>query len=99
MSSAACRAMFTIAADLAASRGRSLTADVVARRRASTPVAIGVAMEVPDITPHRLPKIVDTTPTPGAVSATFAPRLEKLARKLCCPPSALPREALSVQSR
>jgi hypothetical protein len=58
-----------------------------------------VAMEVPDITPQRLPKMVDTTPTPGAVSATLAPRLEKLARKLYCPPSALPREVPSVQSR
>ena len=51
------------------------------------------------MTPQRLPKIADTTPTPGAVSATLAPRLEKLARKLSCPPNTLPRELLSVQSR
>lgn len=99
MSSAACRAIFTISADLAASRGRPLTAGLAASRRASTPVAIGVAMEVPDITPQRLPKMVDTTPTPGAVSATLVPRLEKLATKLSWPPSGLPRELLSVQSR
>lgn len=99
MSSAASSAMLTIAALLALSRGMSFTAGVAASRRASTPVAIGVAMDVPDITPQRLPKMVDTTPTPGAVSATLAPRLEKLARKLSYPPKRLPRELLSVQSR
>ena len=97
MSSAASRAIFTISADLAASRGRSFAAGLAASRLARAPVAIGVAMEVPDITPQRLAKMVDTTPTPGAVSGTLAPRSEKLARKLSCPPSGLPREVLSVQ--
>ena len=59
-------------------RRRPQTAWLALNRRANTPVAIGVAMAVPDITPKQLPKMVDTTTV--VVSATLVPKLEKLAR-------------------
>ena len=48
---------------------------LAARRLARTPVATGVAIDVPLMTPQRFPKIVETIATPGAVRATLSPRL------------------------
>ncbi len=90
-SSASCRARATMAAARAASRGE------VAHRgcggqppgqhaggRQARPSAM------PSITPQRLLKIVETMPTPGAVSATFVPRFENVARNTSRPSSACP---------
>lgn len=81
------------------SRGIASTAGLAASRRASTPVAIGVAIEVPHMAPQRSPKMVETMATPDAVSATSGPRLAKLAGKVGGLATTLPRVGLSVHPK
>ncbi len=50
-----------------------------ARTRAATPAANGEAIDVPELVPSPPPTTVELTLTPGAVTSTTVPQLEKLA--------------------
>src|SRR6476659_853752 len=69
----------SIASDRARVRAMPKTTGSRDSRQAAAPAATGAAIEVPLIGPKPCPGSVDSTPTPGAVTAICGPTLENAA--------------------